>query len=129
MGQEFGNVRGMDAMTDGTDEFRLNSVAMEKTLPNPINKRDELFQAALNDIIELFGIIRQINPPQPKFKTNSAKVRKSFRRRKRNPVLVVKQNHSPEKADDFDVRCMGSDKGGKSKRGNCIIASSRQMLQ
>ena len=40
MGQEFGNVRGMDAMTDGTDEFRLNSVAMEKTLPNPINKQD-----------------------------------------------------------------------------------------
>ena len=52
----------MDAMTDGTDEFRLNSVAMEKTLPNPINKRDELFQAALNGIIESFGIVRQINP-------------------------------------------------------------------
>ena len=61
-GANYRQCSAMDAMTDGTDEFRLNSVAMEKTLPNPINKRDELFQTALNGIIESFGIVRQINP-------------------------------------------------------------------
>ena len=46
-----------------------------------------------------------------------AEVRKSFKKRKRNPVQIVKQNHNPEQADDFDVRCMGSDKTGQVKTG------------
>ena len=30
------------------------------------------------------------------------------KRKKRNPVMIVKQNNSPEEAGDYDIRCGGS---------------------
>ena len=41
------------------------------------------------------------------------------KRKKRNPVIVAKVNHSPEQADDYDIRCGGSDQvsAGQVKTG------------
>ena len=108
-GANIGNVRGMEPMN-----FKL-FLAMDKRKPRQYLSISgtEPFQAALNGIIESFGKSIRHN----RNKTNSAKVRKSFKKRKRNPVQIVKQNHSPEEADDFDVRCMGSDRAGQVKTG------------
>lgn len=31
-----------------------------------------------------------------------------IKRKKRNPVVIVKQNNNPEEAGDYDIRCGGS---------------------